>query len=172
MTTLLALARPTLPSENWSSKLMPCQSGATPRSLRTSLPGTGQSTVADQRFASFSSDTWIMLVDLGESFFDGPLWKLLWVHHTAAMGFVLQKLQARSNQETDDGKRCSAWKYYQKGRGGWGGAKLMTENDEYRFELLPGRFCWGGVGGGWKFEILICRLLGCLEAGSKVQKTL
>ena len=27
-------------------------------------------------------------------------------------------------------------------------------------------------GGGWKFEIVICKLLGCLEAGSKVQKTL
>ena len=40
----------------------------------------------------------------------------------------------------DDGKRCSAWKYYRKGRvGGWGGAKLMTESDEYRFELLAGR---------------------------------
>ena len=23
----------------------------------------------------------------------------------------------------------------------------MTESDEYRFEFLPGRFCWGGVGG-------------------------
>ena len=32
--------------------------------------------------------------------------------------------------------------------GGVGGAKLMTESDEYRFELLPARFCWGGVGGG------------------------
>ena len=21
----------------------------------------------------------------------------------------------------------------------------MTESDEYRFEFLPGRFCWGGV---------------------------
>ena len=28
------------------------------------------------------------------------------------------------------------------GRGG--GAKLMTESDEHRFELLPGRFCRGG----------------------------
>ena len=46
----------------------------------------------------------------------------------------------------------------------------MTESDEYRF--LPGRFCLGGVWGGGKFEIVICRLLGCLEAGSKVQKTL
>ena len=26
----------------------------------------------------------------------------------------------------------------------------MTESDEYRFELLPARFCWGGVGGGVK----------------------
>ena len=42
-------------------------------------------------------------------------------------------------QWVDDGKRCSAWKYYRKGRGGRGGAKLMTESDEYRFELLAGR---------------------------------
>ena len=49
----------------------------------------------------------------------------------------------------DDGKRCSAWKYYRKGGGGGGGgAKLMTESDEYRFELLPEGFAGGGFGGG------------------------
>lgn len=47
----------------------------------------------------------------------------------------------------DDGKRCSARKYYRKG-GGVGGAKLMKESDEHRFELLPGRFCRGGRGLG------------------------
>ena len=26
-------------------------------------------------------------------------------------------------------------------------ASLMTESEEYRFEFLPGRFCWGGFGG-------------------------
>ena len=34
-----------------------------------------------------------------------------------------------------------------------GGAKLMTESDERRFELLPGRFCrGGGLGGGVKIS--------------------
>ena len=48
----------------------------------------------------------------------------------------------------------------------------MTESDEYRSEFLPGRFCWGGFGGGDSFEILICRLLGVLRQYVEVNETL